>query len=167
MVSLKKAKVLDLQEGTMFCVPLVENTGFGFGYVGLSRQGWGYLLNIYDHVSATEAPPADIENKPLIVQNLLGNDGLFIEARYNPDPWRVLDRSVRAIAPVERALFQIGSKIVDMKSGDDINDPSVDRKSLPFKEYPLDNEHSYMVTAKLLRCGFAFNDDEERYVLLR
>lgn len=151
----------------MFCVPLVEASGFGFGYVALSRKGWGYLLNIFDHVAAKDRPPADIEGKSLAVQNLLGNDGLFVEAKHNPEPWRVLDRIVLAPAPVDRALFQIGSKIVDMKSGAEVSDPSIDRKALPYKEYPLDNEYSYRVTAKLLRCDFAFNDEAERYELVR
>lgn len=151
----------------MVCVPLVEAAGFGFGYVALSRRGWGYLLNVFDHVAAGDAPPDDIESKPLAVQNLLGHDGLFVEAKDNPAPWRALDRRVQAPAPVERALFQIGSRIVDMASGAEVSDPAIDRKSLPYKEYPLDNAYSYLVTAKLLRCDFAFNDEAERYELVR
>ncbi|MCZ0737294.1 hypothetical protein [Phreatobacter sp. AB_2022a] len=164
---MKTIKVLALEEGAMFCVPLVQASGFGFGYVALSRKGWGYLLNIFDHVAADDTPPDAIESKPLAVRHLLGNDGLFAEAKDNPDPWRVLGRKVQAAIPVERALFQIGSKIVDMVSGAEVGDPSIDRKSLPYKEYPLDNEYSFLVAARLLRCGFAFNEAAERYELVR
>lgn len=166
MATLKQAKVLDLQEGVMFCVPLVDNAGFGFGYVALARKGWGYLYDIFDHVSKIETPPDDIESKPLIIQNLLGNDGQFLEAQYNPDPWRLLDGRVQSIRPVGQALFQIGSKVLDMSSGDEVKDPSIDAKALPYKQYPLDNKYSFLVTAKLLRCDFRFNKEKRAYELV-
>lgn len=167
MVSMKKVKIVDIPEGTMFCVPLVDGAGFGFGYVALARKGWGYLLNIFDHVSASDAPPADIENKALAVDNLLGNDALFTEARYNPDPWRLMDRKVAKIAPPTGTLFQIGGKALDMRDGQEVHDPSIDVSSLPLKKYPLDNKYSFLVTAALLKCDFRFNKEKASYELVR
>lgn len=158
MATLKQAKILDLQEGTMFSIPLVEGAGFGFGYIALARKGWGYLYDIFDHVSATDSPPQDIETKALAVRNLLGNDGQFTEARYNPNPWRVLESRVKKIAPIESALFQVGSKILDMRDDKVVTDPSINKSTLPQQRYPLDNKYSFLVTAKLLRCDFRFNN---------
>ena len=166
MTTLKKIKPKDLAEGRMICVPLVEMAGFAFGYVALTRQRWGALFNIFDHIAPGDTPPDDIETKPLIVEHILGGVGEFVDAPTNPEPWRLLDRHVQSAQPVDKALFQIGSKIYDMCTGQQVIDAAIDRQSLPNKEYPLDNKYSYLVTAKLLRREFRFDKEARVYALV-
>lgn len=156
-----------IPEGAMFCVPLAEGAGYAYGYVALARGGWGYLYDVYDRIGADDTPPDGIEDAGLAVRNLLGSGGEFLAATYNPRPWRLLDRQVRAIAPLGPALFQVGSKVLDMRDGQPVTDASIDLKSLPYKEYPTDDEHSYLITARLLGCEYRFNDAGTGYELLR
>lgn len=167
MTTVKKVSASALKVGRMFCIPLADDAGFGFGYVALTRKGWGSLFNVFDHIAPTDTPPDDIESRPLIIHNLLGGGADFLAAPANPVPWRLLDRYVAAPEPVEQALFQIGSKIKDMVTDDVVDDPTIDRTALPFKEYPLDSRYRYMVTAKLLRCDFRFDKEKRAYELLR
>lgn len=156
-----------IREGAMFCVPLAAGAGYGYGYVALARTGWGYLYDVYDRIGQDETPPDGIEDASLAVRNLLGSGGEFLAATYNPRPWRLLDRQVRAIAPLGPALFQVGSKILDMRDGRQVIDASIELKGLPYKEYPTDDEHSYLVTARLLGCDYRYDQERGAYELLR
>lgn len=54
-----------------------------------------------------------------------------------------------------------------MRTSGEVIDPKIDPKSLPYKEYPLDNRSSYLVTTKFLRCHYKFNKDKGAFELVR
>ncbi|UHQ21275.1 hypothetical protein LVB77_11255 [Lysobacter sp. 5GHs7-4] len=157
----------ELSEGAQFCVPLPEGAGYAYGYIALARKGWGYLYDIHARIGVDETPPADIAAAPLALRNLLGSGGEFVAAPYNRQPWRLLGTQAAAIAPLVSPLFRVGSKVLDMRDGAPVSDASIALASLPYKEYPTDDEHSYRVAACLLGCEYAFDEARAGYVLLR
>lgn len=166
MVEVKKARRPNLKDGDLFCVTLAEGHGYAFGYVALASSKSGKLVDVFDHVSATQTPPEDIEDQPLILHNLLTGSGIFVQTRNNPTPWRLLGRRVSRMRPVGQALLQIGGKVFDLRTDGLIEEPAgVDWRTLPRHSLPLDDAHTWKITARLLRRDYRFKEDDSGWEL--
>ena len=90
--------------GKVFCIPFL-NGGYGFGVITFYVEEIGLFSSIYDYLGDSPKPPADLADKPFILEDSYGGMEFMIRPKHVAQrgaKWTFTKLRVEDVAPKQR-----------------------------------------------------------------